>query len=93
MLGQSRTIRFDFILLVTVLALAGLGILNLYSIPGSHQAGRHLAQVYWLAFGVGIALVLWAVDYRLLLKLAYPMYIISVVLLILLMVGQSPLHP
>lgn len=93
MLGQSRTIRFDFILLFTVLALAGLGILNLYSIPGSHQAGRHLAQTYWLAFGVGVALVIWAVDYRLLLKLAYPMYIASIIMLVLLMVGPESIAP
>lgn len=91
--SASRGLRFDWILLVAVLTLCGLGILNLYSIPGSYQSGRHLAQIYWLAFGVGLALILWAVDYRLITKLAYPMYFASIALLILLLVGPESIAP
>lgn len=94
MLGTPRTApRFDFILLITVLALCALGVMNLYSIPGSYQAGRHLAQLWWLAFGLVLALLVWVFDYRILTKLAYPIYFLSLALLILLMVGPESIAP
>jgi rod shape determining protein RodA len=83
--------NFDWLLLGLVLLIAGIGIVNLYSAgynrtpPGSSPV--YLKQIYWL--GVGLALMGLTVlyDYRHLQKLAYPLYIVSVVLLLAVMFG------
>jgi rod shape determining protein RodA len=85
--------RFDWILLATVIVLCGLGVLNLFSIPGSFATGRHLAQVYWIAIGLTAALVVWALDYRLLSRLAYPIYLVAIVLLLLCLFGPETIAP
>jgi rod shape determining protein RodA len=91
--SSSSLAQFDWILLATVLLLCGLGVLNLFSIPGSYLTGRHMAQVYWIAIGLVGAVMLWAIDYRVLMKLAYPAYLISIALLVLTLVGPESLAP
>jgi rod shape determining protein RodA len=93
MIAQRAAARFDWILVATVLVLCGLGVLNLYSIPGSHDTGRYLKQVYWLAIGTAVALAVWVVDYRIFIRLAYPLYAVSLLLLVAVLVLPESIAP
>jgi rod shape determining protein RodA len=92
-IAQARSVRFDWILLATVLVVCGLGILNLSSIPGSYATGRYLKQVYWLAIGLVAALAVWRLDYRIFARLAYPLYAITLGLLVLVLVAPESIAP
>ncbi len=72
-----------------ILLIAGIGIVNLYS-AGYNRTPEgvtpvYLKQIYWLAVGVGVMFLTLTVDYHHLEKLAYPLYILSIVLLIAVM--------
>jgi len=83
--------NFDWLLLGLVVIIAAMGIVNLYSAgynripPGATPI--YLKQIYWL--GVGLALMGLTIlyDYRYLEKMAFPLYLISVVLLLAVMFG------
>jgi len=83
--------NFDWLLLVLVLLIAAMGIVNLYSAgfnrtpPGSTPI--YLKQVYWLGVGVILMCLTLVYDYRHLEKLAYPLYILTVILLLAVMFG------
>jgi len=83
--------NFDWLLLGLVVIIAAMGIVNLYSAgfnrtpPGSNPI--YLKQVYWLAVGLALMGLTLLYDYRHLAKLAYPIYIISLVLLLAVMFG------
>jgi len=83
--------NFDWLLLMLILLIAGLGIVNLYSagfnrtLEGATPV--YLKQVYWLLVGLGVLGLTLLYDYRHLEKLAYPLYILSIILLLAVMVG------
>ncbi|MGQ9688082.1 MAG: rod shape-determining protein RodA [Desulfobaccales bacterium] len=83
--------NFDWLLLVMILVIAGLGIVNLYS-AGYNRTPEgasplYLKQIYWLAVGLGVLFLTLTVDYHHLEKLAYPLYLLSILLLITVMVA------
>jgi rod shape determining protein RodA len=83
--------NFDWVLLALVLIIAGMGIVNLYSAgfnrtpPGVTPI--YLKQIYWLGVGLILVSVTVLYDYRHLQKLAYPLYILTVILLLGVMFG------
>jgi len=89
MFDRRLVTYFDWVLLLTVLLIAGIGILNLYSATSSWSVGPnpiYLKQIYWLAIGLGIALLTCLPDYRHLEYLAWGFYGITVALLIMVLV-------
>jgi len=62
----------------------GIGIVNLYSAGCNRGEGTPLyfKQLYWLAVGLGVMFVTLIYDYRHLEKLSYPIYILSILLLV-----------
>ncbi len=81
--------NFDWVLLVLVMLICGIGIINLYS-AGYNQTGvtpLYVKQLYWLAVGLGVLAVTLVYDYRHLEKLSFPLYIISILLLVGVMLG------
>jgi rod shape determining protein RodA len=81
--------NFDWVLLVLVMLICGIGIVNLYS-AGYNQTGvtpLYVKQLYWLAVGLGILVVTLVYDYRHLEKLSLPLYTISILLLVGVMYG------
>jgi rod shape determining protein RodA len=78
--------NFDWFLLILVLLLITIGVVNLYSATiqtaGGSGAPIYLKQIYWAGFGVLLLLILVFFDYHLLLPIAYPLYCLSIVLLI-----------
>jgi rod shape determining protein RodA len=81
--------NFDWVLLVLVMLICGIGIVNLYSAGYNRGEGTPLfvKQLYWLAVGLGVLVLTLIYDYRHLEKLSFPLYIISILLLVGVMYG------
>ena len=86
-------LNFDWIMLLLVLAVAGMGLLNLYS--ATYQGGTAGAlvfkkQLYFYLLGAFVILLTISIDYRVLITYNYPFYITILVLLIsALLFGQT----
>ena len=83
--------NFDWLLLGLVLVITALGIVNLYSAGFNRQPGTgspvYLKQMYWLGVGLVLMLVTLLYDYRHWEKFAYPLYVLSLFLLVGVMVA------
>jgi cell division protein FtsW len=66
-----------------VAALLSLGLVMLYSSMMTSQAGGHdlMMQLIWCAAGFGFCVTATALDYQLLKRLAWPIYILALILL------------
>jgi rod shape determining protein RodA len=75
--------------LCLVLALASLGVINLYSASAGYSLGGtpiYLKQLYWLIMGLGVMTAALFFDYRYLKEWAYFLYSAGLILLILVLV-------
>jgi rod shape determining protein RodA len=86
--------NFDWVLLGLVLMIVGTGIVNLYSAGFNRGEGTplYIKQIYWLAVGLGVLCVTLFYDYRHLEKLSYPLYVISILLLLAVMFGGKVVY-
>jgi len=79
--------HFDWPLFLCTALIVGLGLLNLYSatfdLPVAH---RFKGQLIWTFFGVVIAFFALFFDYRHLQRLAYPIYVIILIALVLVLI-------
>jgi len=92
MFDRRLVINFDWVLLLTVCTLAGIGIVNLYSATAGWNAATpiYLKQIFWLCGGLVLALLVCCFDYRHLEHFAIHAYVISVaLLLIVLLLGKT----
>ncbi len=91
---RLRVPYLDWPLFFATAGLILMGLLTVYSatsIPGAHQ-GLWVKQLAWCAIAFGAAWVIVAVHYRLYDSLAWPLYGISLVLLVaVLAIGSSKL--
>jgi rod shape determining protein RodA len=83
--------NFDWLLLALILLVVGIGIVNLYS-AGFNRTPEgvtpvFLKQVYWLLVGLWVMFLTLTIDYRHLERLAYPLYVLSITLLLAVMVA------
>jgi rod shape determining protein RodA len=82
--------NFDWLLLSMVAAIAAIGLMNLYSAGFSRAPGAtplYLKQLYWLGLGMGLMVLTLFYDYRYLENLAYPFYLLSLILLVVVLFG------
>lgn len=89
MFDRRLLTHFDWILLLIVCLIAGIGIVNLYSATASWTGTAtpvYLKQVYWLLIGLAIAHAVCALDYRHLEHSAFVLYGINLLLLVLVLV-------
>ncbi|PLX77298.1 MAG: rod shape-determining protein RodA [Desulfuromonas sp.] len=93
MFDRRLIVNFDWVLLLLVCLLTGIGILNLYSATSTWSAAAtpvYLKQFYWLGIGLVIALSVCLFDYRNLEYFATPLYVLNVLLLVaVLVVGKT----
>lgn len=79
--------HFHWPLLWVTMALATVGLLNLYSATYDIESGGvsslFVSQMVWFMIGATLGFASLLIDYRILLRLAYPAYGISVLLLLL----------
>jgi rod shape determining protein RodA len=91
MIDRRLLQNFDWPLLALILLIAGIGIVNLYSAGFNHTPELatpvYVKQSYWLLVGLTVMFITLTIDYRYLERLAYPLYIFSIILLIAVMVG------
>src|SRR6266700_1900064 len=82
---------FDWILLVFVLIICGMGVMEIHSATMHTKfAGAHVKQVYWVLAGVGAMFLMSLVNYQALLDQIHWFYIASVAsLLAVLLFGQK----
>lgn len=83
--------NFDWLLLGLVVAITAIGLVNLYSAGYNRQppgaTPLYLKQMYWLAVGLALMFLTLLYDYRHLEKLSYPLYLLSILMLVGVMVG------
>ena len=67
-------IHFDWTLLGIVLAIASIGILNLYSATAKIEMSGtplYLKQIFWLLMGLGVMVTIAFIEYRFYSDFAY----------------------
>ena len=82
------------VLTICVAALLALGMVMLYS-SSMTQVGAHylIMQLIWCVLGLGICFTAALLDYRLLRKIAWPLFALAVVLLMAVLVPHNPYAP
>src|ERR1700733_477433 len=82
---------FDWLLLIFVLMICGLGVMEIHSATMHTKfAGSHLRQVYWILGGLGAMFLISAVNYQVLLERIHWFYIAAVASLVaVLLFGQK----
>lgn len=89
---RLRLPPLDWPLALATLGLVAIGLLTVYSatsIPGAHQ-GLWMKQLVWFALALGAAWVVAAIHFRLYDSLSWPLYLVSLALLVaVLLVGTS----
>lgn len=82
--------NFDWILLLLLILIATVSVVNLYSatylIRSEGSSQIFMKQIYWFLIGFAVLLVMTTFDYHHLERLAYPGYLLSLVLLALVFV-------
>src|ERR1019366_7590197 len=89
---KTGSIRdYDWWLLATALAICGVGILEIWSAThASNLKGMHTHQVYWVALGFALMLLVSRLDYHTIMDQAPVLYLIAIIALIaVLAVGHS----
>jgi rod shape determining protein RodA len=97
MRGATTSARdhIDWPLIAGVLAIATIGVINLYSATSVARAGgaeRYLTQIYWLVGGGIAAAIAASVDYRHIERFGYVLYIVGIVLLLLVFILGRDIH-
>ncbi len=82
MFGKRVLTQFDYFLFGTSLILALLGVLGIYSAAAQGSSGTFVRQLFWIALGVGICLVVASIDYHFLADHALLFYFCSIALLV-----------
>jgi rod shape determining protein RodA len=88
-IDRRLIIHFDWTLLGIVLLIASIGIFNLFSAAASMEmAGTplYLKQVFWLLIGLVVMVTIAFIEYRFYSDMAYIVYTVALVLLLMVMV-------
>jgi rod shape determining protein RodA len=82
---------FDWVLLVFVLMICGVGVMEIHSATMHTKfAGSHIRQIYWIAGGVGAMFLVSLINYQALLDRIHWFYIAAVASLMAVMIfGQK----
>jgi len=78
--------NFDWVLLGLLLLISGIGILNLYSAGYNLASGGepfYTKQMYWVLLGLVVMVVTFSIDYHIIIRHAYLIYVVSLSLLFL----------
>ncbi|MFH0788338.1 MAG: rod shape-determining protein RodA [Pseudomonadota bacterium] len=95
MIDRKFTQNIDWPLLLMVFLLIAIGVVNLYSATFQAEEGKgspiYLKQIYWAGCGFLFLVIILFFDYHLLLPVAYPLYWISLILLIAVLLFGRPI--
>ncbi len=95
MFDRRLLINFDFMLLLAALAIAGLGVVNLYSICQSsweNSAVYFYRQIYWIVLGLAVIGFILPLNYLTFVRYAYVLHVLSLLfLLVVIFLGKTKL--
>lgn len=86
MIDRRLLIHFDWTLFGIILLLSFIGILNLYSVTSNGDVSGtsiYIKQSLWLLIGIGVMLGVAFIEYRYYMDFAYPIYTITLILLLM----------
>jgi rod shape determining protein RodA len=93
MIDRRLIQNFDWYLLLVTCAIAGVGLLTLYSATtsgGKAHPAIVMRQLYWLSLGLVVMVLAFSLDYRWWERFAYPAYLVGLVPLVaVLLLGKS----
>ncbi len=75
--------NFNWLLLINLIAICLIGLLNLYSASIAKNSNLYIHQLYYFLLNIPLMTIVMAVDYRLLDRFAYFIYLLAIFLLIL----------
>ncbi|MEW6615064.1 MAG: rod shape-determining protein RodA [Thermodesulfobacteriota bacterium] len=84
---RRLVLNFDWFLLFITILIATIGVVNIYSatfaVKEPDGMPVYLKQICWILVGIFAMFLSFCVDYRLLERSAYPLFVVAVLLLIL----------
>ena len=93
MIDRRLFSNVDWVLLGLILAIAGIGIVNIHSASVPYKimgTSYEIKQLYWLMAGMGLVTVLCSVDYHVLEDLSYWLYgLVVLLLVVVLLFGRT----
>ena len=90
--SRRLSAKLDWTLILTVGALALIGILNLRSASLMTDASAHVTQLVWFVVGGVLCALVSAVDYRVFDRLAWLIYVAVVLLLVLVLLAGKEVN-
>ena len=78
-------LNFEWVLPMLVLLICAIGLINLYSAGHNLQVSAnppYLKQAYWVVMGMGLMILTFSVDYRIIVRYGYLIYGFSILLLV-----------
>jgi rod shape determining protein RodA len=90
MIDRRLLTNFDWALLGLTLVIAAIGVVNIFSATASYTGtgtAYYLKQLYWILTGLVLVLAVCSIDYHLLDDLAYWIYGVVVVLLVIVLIA------
>ncbi len=85
-LTESRGLdNFDLRYVGLILAILGIGVLSIHSVAHTQQGGvapYYLKQLIWIGLGAIVFFVMWVWDYHHIARLAYPAYVLVLLMLV-----------
>ena len=76
-------------ILICVILLIGIGLTALYSASIASNFAELKKQIIWIAISIPIFLIAYMIDYRIIARFAVPLYIISILLLIFVLLTKA----
>jgi rod shape determining protein RodA len=94
LLGAFRKLKaqFDWLLAGTILAILGIGLVNLWSATRVAPRGLYAQQLGWLCLGAVIFCLAAAIDYRVLERLGYVIFAVGIVALLAVLIGGKQVN-
>jgi len=87
MFQSSNSRDFDWAMLIVILVICGLGVLQIFSAThGTIWQGSWWKQIVYIGAGILLMWIMTQVDYHAMMQRVYPLYIASVVLLVVVLV-------
>ncbi|MBU1209110.1 MAG: rod shape-determining protein RodA [Proteobacteria bacterium] len=88
MFDRRLIMNFDWTLLVTVVLIAVIGVVNIYSSTFPHTGNfksLYIKQIYWVLLGLALMFFILSFNYRTFIRYAYPFLLFCLIFLTLVM--------
>jgi len=97
MIERRSITGYDFLVFLLILIVLSLGVLSIYSVTQGYSVSKvktplYMKQIYWICLGLLAFVVMAWIDYHQIVRWAYPIYAITVILLILVLLMGPVIH-